>query len=266
MTAALVGAYQWWARGWATAVEVAVDLVALVLMAAVVTATTRADSLLDVLARLARPLRHVGLAPETFAMVVGLFLRTVPVLARMSLETRDAAPPAAWTVSRARCSCPPPCGWSRTPARRATPWPPGGSARIDRPALDERTRLRRYVSSVTFQEGGSFGGGRVRTGGNGGKIAAGGGGAIGIVVLLIYLFSNGQVDLTGATSGGGAPQAEGTVGACTAEQANTDRTCRLSATLDSLDTYWAAAVPAAGGQFSQPDAFAVHRLGDHRVR
>jgi biotin transport system permease protein len=91
VTAALVGAYQWWARGWATAVEVAVDLVALVLMAAVVTATTRADSLLDVLARLARPLRHVGLAPETFAMVVGLFLRTVPVLARMSLETRDAA-------------------------------------------------------------------------------------------------------------------------------------------------------------------------------
>ena len=91
VTAALVGAYQWWARGWATAVEVAVDLVALVLMAAVVTATTRADSLLDVLARLARPLRHVGLAPETFAMVVGLFLRTVPVLARMSMETRDAA-------------------------------------------------------------------------------------------------------------------------------------------------------------------------------
>jgi len=91
VTAGLVGAYQWWARGWATAVEVAVDLVALVLMAAVVTATTRADSLLDVVARLARPLRHVGLAPETFALVVGLFLRTVPVLARMSLETRDAA-------------------------------------------------------------------------------------------------------------------------------------------------------------------------------
>lgn len=90
-TAALIGAYQWWARGWATAVEVALDLVALVLLGAVVTATTRADTLLDVLARLARPLRHVGLAPETFALAVGLFLRTIPVLARMSLETRDAA-------------------------------------------------------------------------------------------------------------------------------------------------------------------------------
>ncbi|GEM00114.1 energy-coupling factor transporter transmembrane component T family protein [Cellulomonas terrae] len=91
VTAALIGAYQWWARGWATAVEVSVDLVALVLLGAVVTATTRADTLLDVLARLARPLRHVGLSPETFALSVGLFLRTVPVLARMSLETRDAA-------------------------------------------------------------------------------------------------------------------------------------------------------------------------------
>jgi biotin transport system permease protein len=91
VTAVLIGAYQWWVRGWATAVEIAVDLVALVLLSAVVTATTRADTLLDVLARLARPLRHVGLRPETFALAVGLFLRTIPVLARMSLETRDAA-------------------------------------------------------------------------------------------------------------------------------------------------------------------------------
>ena len=91
VTAALVGAYQWWARGWATAVEVAVDLVALVLLGAVVTATTRADTLLDALARLARPLRHVGLSPDVVALSIGLFLRTIPVLARMSLETRDAA-------------------------------------------------------------------------------------------------------------------------------------------------------------------------------
>ena len=91
VTAALIGAYQWWARGWATAVEVSVDLVALVLLGAVVTATTRADTLLDALARLARPLRHVGLSPDVVALSVGLFLRTIPVLARMSLETRDAA-------------------------------------------------------------------------------------------------------------------------------------------------------------------------------
>lgn len=91
VTAALIGTYQLWARGWRAGLEVAVDLVALVLAGAVLTATTRADVLLDVLARLVRPLRHVGLAPETFALAVGLFLRTIPVLARTTSETRDAA-------------------------------------------------------------------------------------------------------------------------------------------------------------------------------
>ena len=105
---------------------------------------------------------------------------------------------------------------------------------------------------MTFQEGGNFGGGRVRTGGNGGKVAVGGG-AVGLLALVVYLFTG--VDLSGITGGStGAPQPEETVGECSAEQANTDRTCRLSATLDSLDTYWAGAVAAAGGQFSQPDA------------
>jgi biotin transport system permease protein len=91
VTALVIGAYQWWARGWATAVEVVADLLALVLLAAVVTATTRADRLLDVLARLVRPLRHVGLPPETFALAVALLLRTIPVLAQTTQESWDAA-------------------------------------------------------------------------------------------------------------------------------------------------------------------------------
>lgn len=91
VTAVLVGGYQTWARGWAVGVEVAADLLALVVLGTVVTATTRADALLDVLARLARPLRHVGLHPDTVALAIGLFLRTVPVLAQASVEVRDAA-------------------------------------------------------------------------------------------------------------------------------------------------------------------------------
>ncbi|WP_034623463.1 energy-coupling factor transporter transmembrane protein EcfT [Cellulomonas sp. URHE0023] len=89
--AASIGAYQWWARGWEIAVEVSFDLVALVLVSTLLTATTRADALLDVLARLGRPLRHVGLSPDLFGLTVGLFLRTVPVLVRTTSETRDAA-------------------------------------------------------------------------------------------------------------------------------------------------------------------------------
>ncbi|WP_456786887.1 KPN_02809 family neutral zinc metallopeptidase [Cellulomonas sp. P5_C5] len=106
---------------------------------------------------------------------------------------------------------------------------------------------------MTFQEGGSFGGGRVRKGGGGGKVAVGGG-AVGLLVLAIYLFTG--VDLSGSTGAVQDPagQTGETVGVCSAEQANTDRNCLYSGTLDSLDTVWSATLAAAGGQFSQPDA------------
>lgn len=91
VTALLVGAYQWWARGPATAVEVAADLVTLVLAATLVTATTPADRLLDAVGRAARPTRHLGMRPDLVALAVGLMLRTVPELVRTTTEVRDAA-------------------------------------------------------------------------------------------------------------------------------------------------------------------------------
>lgn len=91
VTAVLAGAYQAWARGWGPAVEVVADLVTLVLGAAVVTATTPADRLLDALARAARPLRHLGVPPDLVALAVALVLRTVPEIARTVHEVRDAA-------------------------------------------------------------------------------------------------------------------------------------------------------------------------------
>lgn len=91
VTAALAGAYQAWARGWGPAVEVVADLLTLVVGAAVVTATTPADRLLDALARAARPLRHVGVPPDLVALAVALVLRTVPEIARTVHEVRDAA-------------------------------------------------------------------------------------------------------------------------------------------------------------------------------
>jgi uncharacterized protein len=107
---------------------------------------------------------------------------------------------------------------------------------------------------VTFQEGGRFGGGRVRKSSGGGKTAVGGG-AVGLLVLVVYLFTG--ADLSGLTGGAQDPGTgtESTVDECTAEQANTDRECRYSATLDSLDTFWSATLPAAGLQYSQPDAY-----------
>lgn len=91
LTAALVGAYQTWQRGWELGVEVAGDLLALVVAATVVTATTPTDTLLDLLARAVRPLRHVGLSPESFALAVALMLRAIPALGELFGEVRDAA-------------------------------------------------------------------------------------------------------------------------------------------------------------------------------
>jgi len=103
---------------------------------------------------------------------------------------------------------------------------------------------------VTFQGDGSFDGGRVSTGGGRGKVVAGGGGAVGLIVVLVYLFTG--VDLGGGGVSSAPEQSSGTVGECTIEQANTDRTCRLSATAYALDTYWESTLDAAGADFSQP--------------
>src|SRR5215213_7425755 len=113
---------------------------------------------------------------------------------------------------------------------------------------------------MTFQSGGSFGGGRVRTqrGGGGRRGGAVGGGIGAIVVLVGALFFG--VDLSpvvngvsGAAGGGGGAVQEGAIQQCTAEQANTDRECRLSATVDALDTYWGETLPTLGVQYALPE-------------
>ncbi|MBO3087366.1 KPN_02809 family neutral zinc metallopeptidase [Cellulomonas dongxiuzhuiae] len=106
---------------------------------------------------------------------------------------------------------------------------------------------------MTFSDGGNFEGGRVRRHG-GGRAVAGGGGLIGIIALAIYLFT-GQ-DMSGLVDGGqqgGQSAPTGVVEECTVEQANTDPLCRFSATVQSLDAFWGATVPA-GTSFVAPTA------------
>jgi predicted metalloprotease len=112
---------------------------------------------------------------------------------------------------------------------------------------------------MTFQDGGRFEGGRVtsrRGGGRGRGVAVGGGiGSLVLVALVVLLGGDPGQFFAGATGGGGGSAAEqvSEVGDCTAEQANAERECRLSATVQSLDAYWEATLPAAGLQVAAAD-------------
>ncbi|HEY3437114.1 MAG TPA: neutral zinc metallopeptidase [Actinotalea sp.] len=111
---------------------------------------------------------------------------------------------------------------------------------------------------MTFHEGGSFEGGRVQTRSGGRGVAIGGGaGVLGLAVFLIYQFTGVNLSpvvdqLQNPAGAGGGTTQEGTIGTCSAQDANTKRDCRLNATIQSLDTYWAETVAAAGATFVQP--------------
>lgn len=64
---------------------------ALLLLATLLTLTTRMSELRDVLLRLLRPLRRVGVDPEAVTMAVSLTLTMVPVVAGFAGQVRDAA-------------------------------------------------------------------------------------------------------------------------------------------------------------------------------
>ncbi|MFT4187768.1 MAG: energy-coupling factor transporter transmembrane protein EcfT [Aeromicrobium sp.] len=106
--AALIVAFQWWQRGWPVAVEVAATVLALVIAAVTFTATTRVDAMLDALVRGLGPFRRIGVRPERVALTISLTLTSIPRIAQIAAETRDAArargierSPRAWLTPMA---------------------------------------------------------------------------------------------------------------------------------------------------------------------
>jgi biotin transport system permease protein len=87
---ALLVPFQWWAGGWRAAVVVVGAMLVTVAAAGLVTLTTRVTDMLAVLAAALRPLRRLGVDPERVALVLALAIRTVPVLAGIAGEVRDA--------------------------------------------------------------------------------------------------------------------------------------------------------------------------------
>ncbi|RCK70964.1 energy-coupling factor transporter transmembrane protein EcfT [Desertihabitans brevis] len=87
----LLGAWQTWQTGWARATETVAELVGLLLLATVLTATTRVDDLVATLVRVLGPLRRLGVDVEQVGLAVGLVLRAVPTVLEIAEETRQAA-------------------------------------------------------------------------------------------------------------------------------------------------------------------------------
>jgi biotin transport system permease protein len=85
-----VAALQLVLAGPQAALVVSGSLLAGVAAAALVTLTTRTADLLDVVARVLRPLRRLGVDPERVGLVLALAVRSVPVLAGLAAEVRDA--------------------------------------------------------------------------------------------------------------------------------------------------------------------------------
>lgn len=77
--------------GWESAAETVGDLVALVLLATVVTTTTPVDGILDAVEHALRPARPLGVRPERVALAFSLVLRAIPATLGRAEETRDAA-------------------------------------------------------------------------------------------------------------------------------------------------------------------------------
>lgn len=67
-----------------------VRVVALILLAALLTLTTRMGDLLAVLHRVLRPLRRVGVDPDAVGLTISLALTMIPVVAGFSERVREA--------------------------------------------------------------------------------------------------------------------------------------------------------------------------------
>jgi biotin transport system permease protein len=78
------------AAGWQRAFTVLGVIAALVLLAALVTLTTRTTALVDAVVATCRPLRRLGVRPARVGLLLALGVRSVPVVVGLAEQVRDA--------------------------------------------------------------------------------------------------------------------------------------------------------------------------------
>lgn len=87
---ALLLVFQLVVTGWQAAVVVTGTMLALVLLAGLVSCTTRTTALVDVVQSASRPLRPLGVDPERVGLMLALGIRSVPVVIGLAGEVREA--------------------------------------------------------------------------------------------------------------------------------------------------------------------------------
>lgn len=85
-----LGVVQALLEGCQRAVVVVGGLLGLVLIAALVTLTTRTSAIVDAVVGASRPLRRAGVDPERVGLLVALAVRAVPVVVDLAREVRHA--------------------------------------------------------------------------------------------------------------------------------------------------------------------------------
>ncbi len=96
---ALVGGFHLLVDGWQRATVVTGVILALVLLAGLVTLTSRTSALVDALVAALRPLGRLGLDTERVALLLALGIRSVFVVAQIAEEVRDAQRARGLTAS-----------------------------------------------------------------------------------------------------------------------------------------------------------------------
>lgn len=99
-------AFQAWQNGPERGLDVVAGLLAIIIAATVVTATTPTDAMVDTITWATRPFRRLGADPERIGLAFALVLAALPRMLDLAQETRSAA--------RAR-------GLERSPRAYATP-------------------------------------------------------------------------------------------------------------------------------------------------
>ncbi len=86
----LLGAFQWWQRGWEVAAAVVVGILATVAAAALLTLTTTISELMDAFERGLRPFGRLGLPVETITLAMAMTIRLIPLQAAAVHEVLEA--------------------------------------------------------------------------------------------------------------------------------------------------------------------------------